>query len=203
MPADAWAVNLAVGRWARAAEKPKSKLHNGSTQESPLRGQMAGQNQRIDDTLLVRAAQRGDRAAFEELVRHYDQAVLRLALHLTGNLQHYVGAQLGRTGYVRDRAAEFARRGVPRAELLREIEAARSAVRAGLAILSDQQLAADYPEIMAGVRVTTGEYLLHLTTHFAYHLGQLDYHRRVVTGNESGVGAMRPAELSSVRPPAT
>jgi hypothetical protein len=123
-----------------------------------------------------------------------------LALHLTGNLQHYVGAQLGGTGYVRDRPAEFARRDVPRAELLREIDAARSAVRAGLAHLPDARLAADYPETIAGVRVATGEYLVHLATHFAYHLGQLDYHRRVVTGNESGIGAVRPAELSSVRP---
>jgi len=85
MPAEAWAVNLAVGRFGQTAEKLKSKLHNGVTQESPLRGKMAGQNQRIDDTLLVREAQRGDRAAFEELVRHYDQAVLRLAMHLTGS----------------------------------------------------------------------------------------------------------------------
>jgi uncharacterized protein DUF664 len=123
-----------------------------------------------------------------------------LVLHLTGNLQHYLGARLGGTGYVRDRAAEFARREVPRAELLREIEAARSAARASLADLSETQLAADYPETIAGVRVATGEYLVHLTTHFAYHLGQLDYHRRVVTGNEIGVGAMRPQELSSVRP---
>jgi uncharacterized damage-inducible protein DinB len=123
-----------------------------------------------------------------------------LVLHLTGNLQHYLGARLGETGYVRDRAAEFARRDVPRAELLREIEAARSAARAGLAHLSDPQLAAAYPETIAGVRVATGEYLVHLTTHFAYHLGQLDYHRRVVTGNQSGVGAMSPTELSSVRP---
>jgi uncharacterized damage-inducible protein DinB len=123
-----------------------------------------------------------------------------LVLHLTGNLQHYLGARLGGTGYVRDRPAEFARRDVPRAELLREIDAARSAVRAGLADLSEAQLAADYPETIAGAKVATGEYLVHLTTHFAYHLGQLDYHRRIVTGNESGVGAMRPAELSSVRP---
>jgi hypothetical protein len=123
-----------------------------------------------------------------------------LVLHLTGNLQHFLGARLGGTGYVRDRAAEFARRDVPRAELLREIDAARSAVRAGLAHLSDTQLAADYPEAIAGVRIAAGDYLVHLTTHFAYHLGQLDYHRRVVTGNESGVGAMRPAELSSARP---
>ncbi len=124
-----------------------------------------------------------------------------LVLHLTGNLQHYVGARLGGSGYVRDRAAEFARRDVPRAELLREIDAARSAVRSGLAThLSEAQLAADYPEAIAGVRVATGDYLVHLTTHFAYHLGQLDYHRRVVTGNASGVGAMRPAELGSARP---
>ena len=123
-----------------------------------------------------------------------------LVLHLTGNIQHYLGARLGGSRYVRDRPAEFARRDVPRAELLREIDAARSAVRVGLANLSDGQLAADYPEAIAGVRLATGEYLMHLTTHFAYHLGQLDYHRRVVTGNESSVGAMRPAELSSVRP---
>jgi RNA polymerase sigma-70 factor (ECF subfamily) len=48
---------------------------------------MAGQERRIDDTMLIREAQRGNRAAFEELVRHYDQAVLRLALHLTGTEQ--------------------------------------------------------------------------------------------------------------------
>ena len=123
-----------------------------------------------------------------------------LVLHLTGNLQHYLGARLGGTGYRRDRPAEFTRRDVPRAELLREIDAARSAVRAGLADLSDARLSADYPETIAGLGVATGEYLLHLSTHFAYHLGQLDYHRRVVTGNESGVGAMRPAELSTARP---
>ena len=126
-----------------------------------------------------------------------------LVLHLTGNIQHYLGAQLGGTGYVRDRPAEFACRDVPRAELLRQIDAARSAVKVGLANLSAGQLAAEFPETIAGVRLATGEYLVHLASHFAYHLGQLDYHRRVVTGNESGVGAMRPAELSSARPAGT
>jgi uncharacterized damage-inducible protein DinB len=125
-----------------------------------------------------------------------------LVLHLTGNLQHYFGARLGGTDYVRDRTAEFARRDVPRSELLREIEAARAAVKAGLAKLSDAQLVAEFPEIIGDSRVATGEYLVHLTTHFAYHLGQIDYHRRVVTGNESGVGAVRPSELSSARPSA-
>jgi hypothetical protein len=123
-----------------------------------------------------------------------------LVLHLAGNLQHYFGASLGRTGYVRDRAGEFARRHVPRPELLRQIEAAREAVKAGLAALTESQLRAEFPEAIGGSRLVTGEYLLHLTTHFAYHLGQVDYHRRVVTGSGAGVGAMRPAELSSARP---
>ncbi|HZA98939.1 MAG TPA: DinB family protein [Gemmatimonadales bacterium] len=122
-----------------------------------------------------------------------------LVLHLAGNLQHYFGAHLGRTPYVRNRAAEFARRDVPRAELLREIEAARAAVKAGLADLSAAQLTGEYPETIAGARLTTGEYLVHLTTHFAYHLGQVDYHRRAVTGSQTTVGAMRPGDLGSAR----
>ena len=40
---------------------------------------------RVDDTLLVREAQQGNTASFEELVRHYDRAVLRLAIHLTNS----------------------------------------------------------------------------------------------------------------------
>ena len=50
--------------------------------------------------------------------------------------------------------------------------------------------------------MVTGEYLVHLSVHFAYHLGQLDYHRRVVTGQNTGVDAMRPGDLSSARPAA-
>jgi hypothetical protein len=122
-----------------------------------------------------------------------------LVLHLAGNLQHYLGARLGGTGYVRDRPAEFARRDVPRSELLREIDAARAAVKAGLVGLTESRLRAEFPEAIGDSRIETGEYLVHLTVHFAYHLGQVDYHRRVVTGDASGVGAMRPGELSSAR----
>lgn len=123
-----------------------------------------------------------------------------LALHLAGNLQHYIGARFGGTGYVRDRDAEFARRGVSRAELVAEIERARVAIRTGLERLDPKALDAQYPEVVAQSRVRTGDYLVHLCTHFAYHFGQLDAHRRVVTGNADGVGAFRPAELGSARP---
>jgi hypothetical protein len=120
-----------------------------------------------------------------------------LALHLAGNLQHYIGAVLGGSGYVRARPAEFSRRDVPRVELLGEIEAARTAVARALAGTVDVD--GEYPEPIAGKRVRTGDYLVHLATHFAYHLGQLDYHRKIVTGQDKGIDAMRPIELSSAR----
>jgi RNA polymerase sigma-70 factor, ECF subfamily len=85
MPADAWAVHLAVGGCSHPDASRGAERSNDS-QDPLTRGQMAGHSSgRIDDTLLVREAQRGNRAAFEELVRHYDQAVLRLAMHLTGS----------------------------------------------------------------------------------------------------------------------
>jgi len=122
-----------------------------------------------------------------------------LVLHLAGNLQHYLGARLGQTGYMRDRPAEFARRDVPRTELLREIDAARAGVQAALSGPAEPEITAEYPEAVGGSRVATGEYLIHLATHLAYHLGQIDYHRRVVTGSAFAVDAIRPSELSSAR----
>src|SRR5260370_14963988 len=85
MPADAWAFIIVVGERGRAGAS-SDRVGRGSSNQDPItRGCMTAQERRIDDTMLIREAQRGDRAAFEELVRHYDQAVLRLALHLTGS----------------------------------------------------------------------------------------------------------------------
>ncbi len=86
MPADAWAVPFAGSECSYPVVRRDPREAAGEIQEPQLRGDMAEQGSgRIDDTLLVRDAQRGNRAAFEELVRHYDQAVLRLAMHLTGS----------------------------------------------------------------------------------------------------------------------
>src|SRR5438132_7580876 len=85
MPADAWAVSFAVGQWSPSGTRSEREERVSGNRDPITRGRMAGQERRIDDTMLIREAQRGNRAAFEELVRHYDQAVLRLALHLTGN----------------------------------------------------------------------------------------------------------------------
>jgi len=113
-----------------------------------------------------------------------------LALHLCGNLRHFVGTLLGGTGYVRDRDAEFSRRDVPVAALLAEVAATRVDVAATLDSLDDAALDATYPIEIAGKRLRTGLFLTHLTTHLAFHLGQADYHRRAVTGNPAGVGAV-------------
>ncbi|SRR5581483_2243106 len=86
MPADAW--TLPLGGCSNSGAQNDRAIKGSGTQDPTARGQMAGNTTgRIDDTTLVREAQRGNRAAFEELVRHYDQAVLRLALHLTGSEQ--------------------------------------------------------------------------------------------------------------------
>src|SRR5467141_5443379 len=86
MPADAWVVPIAVGERSYPGAKGARVDQGSRTQDPTSRGHMTGQSSsRIDDTMLIREAQRGNRAAFEELVRHYDQAVLRLALHLTGS----------------------------------------------------------------------------------------------------------------------
>lgn len=135
-----------------------------------------------------------------QVVPHMPNVGGTLVLHLVGNLRYYIGAKLGGTGYVRDRAEEFARRDVPRKELLEQIESARTDVAGSLASRRDESLPAVFPDVIAEMHVSTEEYLLHLLTHFAYHLGQLDTHRRTVTGDQAGVGAVRPAELVSAKP---
>ncbi len=123
-----------------------------------------------------------------------------LALHLAGNIQHYVGAKLGGGAYQRDRPAEFARRDVARAELLREIERAIQAAEGTLPRLSDRELAADFPEPVGGRVIRADEFLLHVATHLGWHLGQVDYHRRLVTGEGGKIGAVAVTELSTARP---
>jgi DinB family protein len=123
-----------------------------------------------------------------------------LALHAAGNLQHFVGAVLGGSSYVRDRDAEFSKRAVPRAELIEDLQRAERAVRDTLTTLDPARFAEPYPLPVANRRVNTGEFITHLAVHLAYHAGQLDFHRRIVTGDVAGVGAVSPTELPSSRP---
>ena len=123
-----------------------------------------------------------------------------LALHLVGNLQHFLGATLGGTSYRRDRQAEFSRRGVSRDELALEVERAIASVEQTFPKVTSDVLDADFPEAVGGQTLGTEEFLLHLATHLSYHLGQLDYHRRLVTGETGQIGAVGVKELTTARP---
>ncbi len=123
-----------------------------------------------------------------------------LALHIVGNLRALIGAQLGGTGYERDRDAEFAKRGVARSEILAEIEVAAREVEETLAGLTAADLAAPYPVAIAGVRFRVDDFLLHLVSHLSFHLGQIDYHRRIVTGVKTGADTLAIPALASAEP---
>src|SRR5256885_14493376 len=132
-----------------------------------------------------------------------------LALHLAGNIRYYIGAVLGGTGYVRDRDAGFALRDVPRTDLLKDIDAALVAVERGMAGVSDAELNEPYPDPPRGLAVTTRDYLIHLIAHFTYHLGQEDYHRRLLPGQPGQIHAVSFGDLDTAgggprpdRPPA-
>ncbi len=130
-----------------------------------------------------------------KLVEGIENSAGTLALHIAGNIEHYIGAQFGGTGYVRDREAEFMTRDLPRAELLEIIERAGSALQTGFAAIDDGVLDEEYPLDLGGVTLSTGQTLLHLAGHLAYHVGQVDYHRRIITGAGSLAGMQSTAKL--------
>ena len=111
-----------------------------------------------------------------------------LALHVAGNLQHFVGAVLGGTGYVRTRELEFGRRSGPRSDVKREVRAAIRTVETTLGGLPEEAFEREYPEPVNGVSLRTDRFLMHLCSHAAYHLGQAGYARRVVTGQMQSSG---------------
>ncbi|NOT48391.1 MAG: DUF1572 family protein [Acidobacteria bacterium] len=106
-----------------------------------------------------------------------------LCLHLIGNLRHFFGAVLGGTGYVRDRDSEFSTGGVSKTELLAGVDTALADVLATLAGLTDDDFANTYPIEVFDRPLTTGAFLTHLATHLNYHLGQINYHRRMTSGS--------------------
>ena len=105
-----------------------------------------------------------------------------LCLHLIGNLNAYIGATLGKTGYVRDRSAEFSAKHIPKAELLADLTSTKAMINATLSAIPDDQLSKLYPDEVLGYPMTIHYFLVHLSGHLNYHLGQIDYHRRLLTG---------------------
>ena len=103
-----------------------------------------------------------------------------LCLHLNGNLQHFIGAILGKTGYVRNRDAEFADKNIPRSRLIELIHTSKKVINETLNQLADENLIGNYPlQVLGKEMVTIRFFLVHLATHLTYHLGQINYHRRL------------------------
>ncbi|RTY84694.1 DUF1572 domain-containing protein [Flavobacterium sp. ZB4P23] len=103
-----------------------------------------------------------------------------LCLHIIGNLNTYIGAQYGKTGYIRNRPLEFSLKDISRAELLSKIEETIVILVNALNTLSEEDLKMEYPLLVLKNKTSTEFILLHLTTHLAYHLGQINYHRRLL-----------------------
>ena len=103
-----------------------------------------------------------------------------LCLHLVGNLKHFIGATMGKTGYIRNRDQEFALKNVPQKELIKMVEETIEAVSTTLANVKDDQLKEEYPLLVFKEKTSTAYFLFHLVGHLGYHLGQINYHRRLV-----------------------
>lgn len=142
--------------------------------------------------VLIQLFEQGLNKLAEEINAYPDDASLwvtsegitnpggNLCLHLTGNLQHFLGAVLNESGYVRNREAEFKVKNIAKVKLLNEIEEAQKAVKDTLEQVSRKQLEKDYPLPINGEMVNTEYFLIYLLGHLNYHIGQINYHRRLL-----------------------
>jgi uncharacterized damage-inducible protein DinB len=103
-----------------------------------------------------------------------------LCLHLIGNLNTYIGATLGQSGYIRNRDAEFSLKNIPRKELIQKIEETIKVIDQVVPKLTASQLEMEFPIVVLKEPTSTEFFLVHLATHLTYHLGQINYHRRLI-----------------------
>lgn len=102
-----------------------------------------------------------------------------LAQHLAGNLNHFVGTALGKTGYVRDREREFKNIRRPKEELTEDLRQLEKTIEKALNELNDAELGTKYP-VAVPFESTIREFLIHLYGHLSYHSGQINYLRRIL-----------------------
>ena len=103
-----------------------------------------------------------------------------LALHIQGNLREYVGRQLGQLSYIRNRPLEFSARGLSRHEVCDQLTELINSIPAVIENLSDEQLEMEYPEVVLEAATSTRQFLIHLYGHLNWHLGQVNYLRRIL-----------------------
>lgn len=108
-----------------------------------------------------------------------------LALHLEGNLREFIGRLMGKIEFARDRPREFSDSGIEQAELIRRLTAVRDEIPPLIARMTAEELDADFPQVYIGRTLPNRQMLIHLAGHLNYHLGQIDYLRRVLTGDSA------------------
>jgi len=103
-----------------------------------------------------------------------------LALHIIGGLNHLIGATLARTGYVRNRDQEFTRKGVERKVLVAQLEELIPMINKTINALTPEQMEAEYPIFFDKPKTSVSYVLVQLFAHLNYHLGQVNYLRRML-----------------------
>lgn len=121
-----------------------------------------------------------DEATLWKVTKNISNCAGNLCLHLIGNLNHFIGHHMGNTGYVRQRDLEFSTKNVPKATLLKEIADVKEIVLAALKNFPEDRLQEKYPIEKDGVIPSYELMLLHLLWHLSYHVGQINYHRRLL-----------------------
>ena len=115
-----------------------------------------------------------------EIEKNITNSAGNLCLHLIGNLNTYIGREIGETDYIRNRELEFSLKHIPKADLLKNIDKTILIVDSALNKLTQEDLIKEYPVIVFDTATSTEYLLLHLTTHLSYHIGQINYHRRLL-----------------------
>ena len=103
-----------------------------------------------------------------------------LCLHLVGNLNHFIGAEIGKTDYIRQRDLEFSLKNVSRTELIQQIDDVMLVIETVLQTLTEEDLQKEYSRRVFEDTMTVEYFLVHLSMHLGYHLGQINYHRRLL-----------------------
>ncbi len=103
-----------------------------------------------------------------------------LTLHLIGNLFNFVAKEIGGFDYTRDRKFEFKGKNIPLKDLLNDLEKCKHQLIVSLEGLDSSLLDQDYPIEVLGTKTSYSYILIHLYGHLNYHLGQVNYHRRML-----------------------
>lgn len=103
-----------------------------------------------------------------------------LTLHLLGNLNHFIGRTLGHTDYIRKRQDEFSIKAIPREKLVTDLILLKETIKNSLEKISIEDIKKEFPLKIKEEVLTVELMLIFLLNHFNYHLGQVNYLRRLI-----------------------